>query len=325
MRQSWKNLRYRLEHLGLTLLADFIPRLSRRTCARLARGAGWLAWHIDRRGRAVALANLEAAFGDRYDDAGRRRIALGSYRNFVRAMIDLFWAPNLSAENLSRHVEVENLEAFMRPFRRGAPAPIVLSPHFGTFEWGHLAIALLGGEGTLVAENFKNPLLTGVFDRLRSSGGSQVVRQELSMIRLLKNVKRGSPSGLLPDLTMPLSQAGVILDAFGLNLRATILHAVIVHRTGAPIAMYFAHPRPDGTCLLRLHAPLEIPAGASVPEIAQGVWDFIEPKIAENPELWMWSYKHWRFRPSTGGERYPFYANPSKQFDRELRDQTKSE
>ena len=42
----------------------------------------------------------------------------------------------------------------------------------------------------------------------------------------------------------------------------------------------------------------------------------MEPMIIRNPELWLWSYKQWRYKPSTAPEgQYPFYANATKRFD----------
>ena len=49
----------------------------------------------------------------------------------------------------------------------------------------------------------------------------------------------------------------------------------------------------------------------------------MEPMIAKNPELWLWSYKQWRYKPSTVPEgQYPSYANASKRFDEMLEGQS---
>ncbi len=71
---------------------------------------------------------------------------------------------------------------------------------------------------------------------------------------------------------------------------------------------------------MTLHPPLAFPTGATRQEITQGCWDFFEPLIHERPELWLWGYKHFRYRPAdapTPG-RYPFYARPSREFERLL-------
>ncbi len=48
-------------------------------------------------------------------------------------------------------------------------------------------------------------------------------------------------------------------------------------------------------------------------------WDVLEPYVRNHPEYWLWSYKHWRFKPKDNGERYPFYANEATRFDKKLR------
>ncbi len=58
-----------------------------------------------------------------------------------------------------------------------------------------------------------------------------------------------------------------------------------------------------------LREPLEYPPGAGAVEIVQRCWNILEKSIREQPECWLWSYKHWRFRPfSDSSGRYPFYA-----------------
>ncbi len=313
---GWKRWRYRLEYLGLRLLAGVVPRLPRRSCARLGKSLGTLAFYVDGRGRAVALANLEAAFGERYSARERAAIARASYQTFVRTMLDLFWAPRLTRENIARYAPVEGEEESFGQLAPGGSGPMVVSAHFGNFEWGHLAIAFRGYSGSLVAENFKNPRLTTLFQKLRGQAGNEMLPQEFALLRILRNLKRGRTSGVLVDLTVPLPQAGAIVNAFGLKMRVTLLHAVMAHRVGAPLIPYLSYPREDGTCVVRL---LPRVARAATPqETAQACWNVIEPAIREQPHLWLWAYKHWRFRPGEGGERYPFYANTSDHFDREL-------
>ena len=69
----WKPFRHRLEARACRLLAWAIPRLSRRRCVKLGWVLGDLAFRLDARGRAVAFANLECVFGDRYTAAQRAR------------------------------------------------------------------------------------------------------------------------------------------------------------------------------------------------------------------------------------------------------------
>ena len=92
----WKRIRHRMETAALRFLAWWIPTLSRSQCLRLANALGALGARFDRRGRAVALANVECAFGDRFSAAQMEEIVRASYQNFARAMLDLFWSPALA-------------------------------------------------------------------------------------------------------------------------------------------------------------------------------------------------------------------------------------
>jgi hypothetical protein len=73
--------------------------------------------------------------------------------------------------------------------------------------------------------------------------------------------------------------------------------------------------------MVRILPWLRFPSSSSYQEITQACWNQFEPIIRENPDYWLWVYKHWRYRPSTAVNTYPFYANRSTQFDLEIESQ----
>ena len=82
MESPLKKLRHRLEWLALALLAKIVPQFSRTQCYRLAGFLGACAFHLDRRGRRIALSNLEAALGDELSPGRRKEVARESYQQF---------------------------------------------------------------------------------------------------------------------------------------------------------------------------------------------------------------------------------------------------
>ena len=99
-RVRWrKKLRYWFEWLGVALCARIIPLLPLALLRLLADLAGWLAFALDRKGRAVALANLQAAFGEERSLSDRKRIARRSLQLFGRSFLELFWSARLNANN----------------------------------------------------------------------------------------------------------------------------------------------------------------------------------------------------------------------------------
>ena len=123
---------------------------------------------------------------------------------------------------------------------------------------------------------------------------------------------------MLVDLALKLDRPGVVIDALGMKMYVTFLHALLHARTGIPIIPITNIPHPDGTCTVTAHPPLKFPPGASYQEITQGCWDFFEPFIRARPDLWLWTYRHWRYKPKDAAREYPFYSHVAKKFDQAI-------
>jgi len=315
----WKSFRYRLERRALDALAWYFPRLSRMHAVKLALVLGDLAYALDARGRAVAHGNLECVYGEKLSTAQRRTLVRASYRNFVRTMLDLFWSPNLTPANYREWLKLEGFEALRERHAQSSGGSVFLCIHQGNWEWASLACGFEGFGNVVVAENFKNTLLSDVFHRLREGSGQKIIPQENSMLRLLKTVKRGGATGMLLDLNLRPSQAATIIEGFGpggLEMCVTFLHAVLAQRAGTLLVPVETVPHFDGTCRVIAHPPVEWPEGASVQEITQRCWDAMEPIVHARPGQWLWPYKHFRCRPKDAERPYPEYSNVSSSFEK---------
>lgn len=315
----WKTFRHRLEELGCQALAWAIPKLSRRRAVRLGQVLGALAWRLDGRGRAVALENLRCAFGEGLSPQRRAAIGRASYENFVRTMLDLFWARCLRPQNYARFIEAEGFEAVREQMAREKRGAIFLCVHQGNWEWASLACGFLGFGNTVVAENFKNPRLTALFCALRQHSGQTIIAQENSLLRLLRIAMRGGATGMLLDLNLRPTQAATVIEGFGMKMCVPLLHAVLAQRAGALLVPVETVPSPDGRCRVVAHAPVEIDPAWDTARIAQRCWEVVEPWIKARPELWLWAYKHFRYRPRAAARPYPEYANESARFEKLLR------
>ena len=178
-------------------------------------------------------------------------------------------------------------------------------------------MGMRGFNFTIVAQDFKNPLLTDIFKTNREATGHSVIPQRTAMLRLLKNLKSGGHAAFLTDLTVKPSKTAVVIRCFGRLACVTSLHAGLVRRTGLPIQPGICVPRDDGGCLLHLFKPIAFDGNASDTQIVQACWDVFEAHIRDNPEHWLWMYKHWRYLPADDpGVEYPAYATPSKAFEK---------
>ena len=289
-----------------------VPLLSRKACFHLANILGALVARFDSHGRRVALSNLESAFGNEFSDTRRAEIVRESYQHFARTMLDLFWSPRLTLKNIRNFVEFENLEAAREIISNGC---IVGSYHYSNFEWLSLACGFLGYPAAITAQRFKNPLLDSIFQQLRQQSGHQIVSRKGATIRLYKTLRRKGFVALLVDTTLPPELPTVAVNCFGLQTIMTVAHAWLQERTGVPLIPAHCEPLSNGRYRIVFHPKIEIPENATHQEIAQACWDSFEPVVRRNPAPWLWTYKHWRYKPSGTTKRYPFYANESEEFD----------
>jgi Kdo2-lipid IVA lauroyltransferase/acyltransferase len=315
----WKTFRYWLEELACRVLLWGIPQLSRQGCVRLGNALGTLAYRLDARGRAVALSNLECAFGNRFSPQERSRITERSYQNFLRTMLDLFWSPNLTEGTYQEWVRIEGLEIMQERLKREQRSAVMMCIHQGNWEWASLAAGFRGTIATIVVENFKNPRLTALFSRLRGGSGHTTIAQEYSLLRMLRTAKRGGINGMLIDLSLPPTQASAIIDGFGMKMCVPVIQAILTQRTHSLMIPVETQPQPDGTCRVIIHPAVDYPEDASPEQIAQKCWDTMEPIVHARPEEYLWPYKHFRYKPKGVERPYPTYANESGKFEKALR------
>lgn len=320
-RALWQKLpllrraRYRMECAGLKLVARIVPLLPWAGVRWLARVLGGIAFRFDRRGREVTMANLAVAFGNEKSAEELRRIGRDSYRSFARTMLELFWAKNFTAENYRDYMVMEGWEQARR-LNKEHNGGIFVCLHYGNFEWLSIAGAFEHLPGCIVTQEFKNPLLGPVFDELRSLSGHRIIQRERAMMVTLRHLRDGGNIGVLIDLQVGPRNPAVPVRSFGRLSAVTRLHTMLQKRAGYPIIPIESVPLPDGRYRTIAHDPIYFPPEASEQEIAQRCWDFFEPQVRRQPEAWLWSYRHWRFKPSEAPESYPFYAQRKEAFDR---------
>jgi Kdo2-lipid IVA lauroyltransferase/acyltransferase len=311
MRQAWKKLRYRLEYIGLLMAAKFVPLFPRSAIAVLAKICGAVASVVDVRGRRVALDNLDCAFPGKYSAAERRRIVRESYQHFAQTMLDLMWSPRLTPENFARYIE---FEGFSEAWRK--QSVIVVCFHYGNFEWLSLACGFFRWRATIVAQEFRNPLLDPIFRRWREQSGHSFTARAGGVLRLFKTLRRGGNIAMLVDLTVFPDPAAVAIRCFGLHTSVTSAHAWLQQRSGALLIPAHCEPLPRGRYRVVLHPPIDLGPDASPREVAQACWDSFEPVVRAKPGPWMWMYKLWRYRAQNPDRRYPFYSWYNVKFER---------
>ena len=286
--------------------ASIIPLLPRRAVLLAARASGWLAFHLLRRYRDRALANLDLVFGDALRPERKREIAGDAFRSFSLVVLDLFWFSRRSARRLARWVAFDR--SFLPYFET---SPLIAVPaHFGNWEVLGLATALREHPSAVVAASTGSPAVDVVLARMRRATGQTVLPKNGAVRHLLRTLLDGGRIGVLIDQNVEPARGGVFVDFFGRPVPVSPIADVLARRVGAPVLPIFCRLRPDGSYLAyggRVIEPDRADEGPNA--ITRECLAVLEAEIAGSPGSWNWMYKRWKFiPPGDDRERYPYYA-----------------
>jgi KDO2-lipid IV(A) lauroyltransferase len=315
-----KRARYWIEWLLVSIFARLIPLMPLGLLQSISGFAASLVFTLDAKNRAVAIANLETAYGPEFTPERRNLIARRSFQAFGKNFLEVFWTPRLTKDNVEKYISAEDPERFREVIKSKIPF-IGITPHFGNIELAGSFVGISGRACMVISQPLKNDRLTPILRNLREASGHKIVVPENAVVRLLKALRDGTSVFLFTDLTLKLRDSAVVIEEFGLKTRVTQLHAFLHLRTGFPILPFVTLPRGDGGYKLRFLQELRFAPDTPCHEVTQACWNQFEPIIRAHPEYWLWLYKHWRYKPSEATRQYPFYANKSVQFDLEIESQ----
>lgn len=283
-------------------LARFFIHLFRVLPYRVAVWGGALLGRLfylaDRRHRSVSLENLNAAFGKEKSERERKRIAVGAFENIGRSVVEFAWIQGKPASELVDRTTFEGLEHYEAAIRE-KKGGVILTAHFGNWEWMGTAISLLGKRMNVVARPLDNPDLNIMVNAWRERYGNRVLNKRTSAAELLKLLRAGELVGILLDQNTAASEA-VFVDYFG---RPAATHkglAVLALRTGAAILPTFII-REGGRHRVIIEKRLEmVRTGDLERDLREATALFtraIESAVRRHPDHWLWVHRRWKTQP----------------------------
>ena len=303
-----RRIRFRIEDVLFALALFGIPRLPRSWVVALAKGMGALAYHVDRRDRRIALANLDLAYGGGLTPQAKRDIVRNVFRNFALTMLDYFWFSRHSGERIRRYVEVDEASI---PWLSWGPL-VAVTAHLGNWEvFGHTAMSY-GAALVSVAKPVKNPMIDRRINRLREASGQRIVPRAGALKALVRVLRDKGTVALLLDQDTRVEDGGLFVPFFGVPVPISGAATWLAIRMEVPLVMAYCCHQGGGRyrCYVRNVFRPEALKGRDPGEVTAQIGVMLEEEIRRDPAQWLWTYKRWKRRmPGVPRERYPFYAD----------------
>ncbi len=271
----------------------------------LGPGIGSWLWLVNIKGRRITEINLARASPD-MDPTEREQLARASVRSTGELMAEMGHIWMRSPEYFRSLVLQVNGAELVREALDNGRGVIALGPHLGNWEVVGLHIAELGDLVALYEPpriEALGPLIEQVRER---TGGKLVPTTQRGIAQLLRSVKRGAISGILPDQVPGDINAGRNSDFFGVSCFTGTLATNMIQRSGALAVYGYARRIPGGFEMNYVPAEDSIYSedqDESLAALNRGV----EACVMQCVEQYQWEYRRFRTRPKRPGENH--YAN----------------
>lgn len=292
-------MRRKIEYLLARGLALFLRLLPFRIAVGVGATLGRLFYLADGRHRRITFEALRRAIGSERSDPELMRITRGVFENLGRSVAEFVAIQGRSPDVLMRRTVFEGMEHY-RAAAKEEKGVLVLTAHFGNWEWMAMSAAILGMKLAVVARPLDNPYLNDMINRWRERYGNRVLNKRTSAAEIMRRLRAGETVGVLLDQNTALSEA-VFVDYFG---RPAATHkglAIMALRTGVPVIPAFIVREGERHRVI-VEKPLEIArTGDLERDIREATALFtrtIESYVRRHPDQWLWVHRRWKTRPN---------------------------
>lgn len=255
----------------------------------LGRLAALFAWPR----RKIVQRNLALCFPE-LTEAQRKDLLTRHFMSATRAALEhglLLWAPKHRLRKLIRLVDVQYLDGL-----QGKPV-IVLAPHFVGLDMGGLAL-VFDRQGVSMYSRQRNRVAGAFMQKARTRFNDPVLISRHDGIRpILRPIKQGLPFYLLPDQDQGRKES-IFVPFFGIPTATVPVLSRLAKITGAKVVPLVTRQLPGGQGYeARFYPPWENFPTDDIAADTLRMNRFIEERIREMPEQYLWLHRRFKTRP----------------------------
>lgn len=261
----------------------------------MGRGLGRLLWRLAKSRRHTALRNLELCF-PALSNRNRQALAKATFESTALAFFETGMAWFWPRRRLEKLYTVEGLEHLQQAADEGEGV-VLLAMHFTHLDLGAKLLCLSHS-----IDGLYRPHNNAVYDfiqrrgRERFSGGMAIARED--MRQMVRRLRQGRVVWYAPDQDYGARRPHVFVPFFGVPT-ATITATTQLMRMGRARLVPFTHyRREDGSGYdVKVYPPLtSVPTGDEKADAAT-INAFVEARVRECPEQYMWVHRRFKTRP----------------------------
>lgn len=261
----------------------------------IAVSASRAAYYLLPKHKLIALHNLTRSFPEK-SLTENLQIIKDTYASFALTFIEFLQILYLNRNNLDTRVSVKGLEHYEKACREGKGV-LLFTAHFGNWEMGNAALAILSKPPIFMARTLDSPFLEEITTSVRSRLGIGNIHKKNVMSSILIQLRKGEVLKLLIDQNAA-AREGVFVNFFGRPACATTGIALMAIHTGAAVLPVFTTRMPDGRYLTEIGPRVDtVNTGNRDQDVLQNTQNYntiIENHVRKYPGQWLWLHQRWK-------------------------------
>lgn len=283
--------------VGLSWLLHWLPHPA---LAWLGHGLGSLLYFLGRSRRNVALKNLSLCF-PQWPVSEHRRVARRHFQSFAQVVLEqclLWWATDKRILDAIHLNGMENWNAVeSRPI-------IWLAPHFAGLDWAGLRLSTAGPIASVYSKQ-NNELLNRMLLKGRNRFNHAVLFSRQDGLRgVIKALRQGISFYYLPDLDFGRRDT-IFVPFFGVPAATVTGLSRIAALADAVVLPVIPRQLPNGGGYeVTIYPAWENFPTDDIEADTRRMNEFIEARIREMPEQYLWTHKRFKTRPEGEAKFY---------------------
>ncbi|MGC1243289.1 MAG: lysophospholipid acyltransferase family protein [Chryseosolibacter sp.] len=290
-----RKFRYTLVYWLVRSLIGFSGMFPRKAWLTVCGWLGSIGYHFAGKTRSLTQKHLTMAFPAQPASA-IRSLAKRNFKMLGKNAGDILRSSRVKdLHDLEKFLKTEGLENYEAAHAKHHGV-IFLTCHLGAFDLQITNMAMRGLNPNIIGTPLKDERLNDLLWNYRNLHGAIPIARGKETFRMIKVLKSGGSVALLIDQDTKVKT--VFVDFFGMQAATPVGATILALKTGAAVIPTYIYLGEDN--LQHMHILPEIPMTITGDEDhdirfnTQVLTNFIEEKIREHPDQWVWMHERWK-------------------------------
>lgn len=245
----------------------------------------------------IVYTNLQNSFPEKSDQE-RKIIEKKFYRYLCDLILENTKIKSFTEKEIRKRVHIKNPKEILKYFDKGQSV-IIANGHYANWEWGIPRLAVLSNYPALIIyKPLTNKAFETAFNKARTHLGGTMVPMKQTARKIVEYQDQVHSSVFLIDQT-PTKQGSDYFINF-LNQPTLVFKGIekIAKKANYPVVYCHIDRVKRGYYSVEFTTLVENPNETKENELTLLLNGFLEDIIKRKPELWLWSHKRWKHKPS---------------------------